>query len=78
MSEPFGFEVEYHEEESEFEPAGWCVSLPHQCDRWDIAGDYCHPMPLDDAIAEFERFIAEANEALSALRAGRNWPEVTA
>lgn len=49
------------------EPERWSVSLPHQCDLWEITrgldGD-THP----EAIASLETFIAEAQQAMVALR----------
>lgn len=71
MSGPFGFRVEWCEAEYEDETSGWNVNLPHQCDAWDIAGRYAYPLLQAEAIAELERFIAEAQEALSALREGK-------
>ncbi len=55
-------------------PNGWAVGLPHQCDCWDIAGedgvsDFGYGVPHADAVAELERFIAEAQRALVMLRA---------
>jgi hypothetical protein len=76
MSEPFGFEVQWHKSYYEDDEAGWSVGLPHQCDGWDIAGEESHPEP-DHAktVAELERFIAEAQAALDALRAGRTFAD---
>lgn len=71
MSEPFGFVVR-HEQVGD-DPAGWKIYLPHQCQEWFIAGEKygaeCAPHAV--AVAELERFIAEAQQALAALRAGR-------
>lgn len=40
----------------------WRVSLPHQCDNWDVAyGGY------DQAVTDLRQFIAEAQAALAAL-----------
>lgn len=50
---------------------GWQVYLPHQCSSWDIAGDGYEGVPHAEAVAELERFIAEAQVALAALRAER-------
>lgn len=50
---------------------GWCVSLPHQCQEWDIAGTDYDGVPHEQAIAELEAFIAQAVEALAALREQR-------
>lgn len=48
---------------------GWSVSLPHQCDRWDIAGEEYEGVPHARAVAELEQFIAEAQDALVHLKA---------
>lgn len=50
---------------------GWWVSLPHHCEEWDIAGDEYDGVPHEEAVALLERFIAEAQVALAALRAER-------
>lgn len=50
---------------------GWQVYLPHQCSTWDIAGDDYDGVPHAEAVALLERFIAEAQVALAALRAER-------
>lgn len=49
----------------------WMVKLPHQCDSWDIAGGDGYPVPHEEAVAAMERFIAEAQAALEALRERR-------
>jgi hypothetical protein len=49
----------------------WIVELPHQCDAWTIAGDNYDSVPHAEAVAELEKFIAEAQSALAALREGR-------
>lgn len=71
----FGFTVkrtEAHAFGSEHFAAGWSVSLPHQCDSWDIAGDDGYVgVPQEEAVAELESFIAEAQTALAALREHR-------
>jgi|SRR5215218_3676299 len=67
-------------------PPRWKVSLPHQCDRWAIVEDWHPPgadpqdwdswmtgTPQKEAAEILERFIAEAQEALAALRAGREY-----
>jgi hypothetical protein len=50
------------------------VYLPHVCDEWDIsgywAGNYAGLSDQQTAIADLERFIAEATHALGVLRAG--------
>lgn len=45
----------------------WSVYLPHRCDDWDIVdtGGYAEP------VAALEKFIAEAQQALEALRGMR-------
>lgn len=57
-------------------PDQWKVSLPEQHDAWTITGRdyYDSPLPHADAVAALERFIAEANEALTALRAEKEFP----
>lgn len=61
---PFGLEVKLTDK-------GWKVRLPHQCDLWDIVGEDCDGATHGEAVAELERFIAEAHEALGHLMAGR-------
>ena len=58
-------------------PDRWSVSLPNRCSwgtcySWDIAGErdgrgVSHP----EAVAELEKFIAKAQEALESLKAER-------
>lgn len=68
MSEPFGFMVRQSPANDRDDQTGWAVSLPHQCDRWDIAGEEYHPEPDHaKAVAEMQRFVAEAFAALAAL-----------
>jgi len=53
--------ITYRPETTEY----WSVSLPHQCDEWEItdcADDYAA------VVAGLEKFIAEAQQALAALR----------
>jgi hypothetical protein len=57
-----GFEVGKQEHRNAA-PA-YCVRLPHSCDHWVVA--YAHTK--DEAVAELETFIAEAQAALEALR----------
>jgi hypothetical protein len=57
------------------DPPTWKVCLPHQCDEWDIVGGYNEGLPQAEAAAELERFIAEAHQALEALRAGQEFGE---
>lgn len=68
----FNLIVQY-EDADDWSPAGWRVYLPHQCDTWDIAGEFAEPVPVEVAVAELERFILEAQEALAALRRGENY-----
>lgn len=48
---------------------GWVVYLPHQCDSWCIAAGFSEleGVPHAEAVAELERFIAEACAARDAL-----------
>lgn len=47
----------------------WGVSLPHQCDSWDVAGGYdAQSATHAHVVAGLERFIVEAQAALAALR----------
>jgi hypothetical protein len=57
-------------EHKHLDPPKWWVYLPHQCEEWTIAGSYSYDYaPVqEEAIAELERFIAEAQQALAALR----------
>lgn len=51
----------------------WMVALPHQCDSWVISSEdtWGGYEPHDVAVARLEAFIAEATEALTALRERR-------
>lgn len=71
----FGFTVHYYDyTRSGSSLTGWAVSLPHQCDDWEIADDgWPGIAPQDVAVQRLEAFIAEAQEALKHLRAGENW-----
>lgn len=42
----------------------WCVELPHQCEEWEIAD----ASSKEEALAAMEAFVANANQALEALR----------
>jgi hypothetical protein len=64
---PYGFEVVQIADPEE--PEGWCVTLPHQCDSWDITGSRYDPVPHASAVAELKDFIAEALAALVRLEA---------
>lgn len=76
MSAPFGFEVRWEPPYYDGDETGWSVALPHQCDGWDIAGEGYHP-EADHAVAvaELERFLAEGQAALDALRARRTFAD---
>lgn len=69
----FGFKVRFHKSSPYLESvtAGWVVSLPHQCDAWEITGTKWGPETKEKAIEDLSRFISEAQEALIALHAGR-------
>jgi hypothetical protein len=89
MTQPFGFTVQrtdhlYGEPVVDGtltkypHPEGlWRVSLPHQCDEWVISAGraYADGVSHTEAVAELERFIAEAQEALAALRKEREVTE---
>lgn len=60
---PFGFRIKMEDDL-------WSVSLPHQCDRWEITGED-GGVSHERAVADLERFIAEAREALEDLKAER-------
>ena len=62
----WGFSVEQKK-------SGWRVFLPHQCDEWDIAGDRYEYVSHAEAVAELRSFVAEANDALTALYAERQF-----
>jgi hypothetical protein len=51
----------------------WAVRLPHQCDAWSITGPSCYDDEVPHAVAvqRLELFIAEAKDALTALRERR-------
>lgn len=81
--QPFGFAVKQDQIRHRAEPrgpllavpgrTGWAVSLPHQCDRWEITSFGIGGVPHDQAITELEAFIAEAQTALAALRNEREF-----
>lgn len=56
----------------------WGVSLYHQCDTWDIAGDNSYGatdgVPRAEAIARLEEFLEDGALALNELRAARPYP----
>lgn len=65
----FGFKVshetytDYTAQGEPYDIEGWTVSLPHQCDCWDIAESDSH----ERAVALLRAFIDEAQEAMNAL-----------
>jgi hypothetical protein len=76
--EPFGFTVEragaydFDRKEWAVIPGQWLVRLPHHCCPLDLAhpdGDAAHA----DAVAALERFVAEAQQALAALKDEREF-----
>lgn len=77
--QPFGFKVT--KPGSDTLPSGqtygwgYRVYLPHQCSDWDIVGydGYVQTSDQAEAVAELERFIAEAQRALTALREGHEF-----
>lgn len=76
--EPFGFTVRHHDADRGRwgeEPAGWSVTLPHQCDEWriDADGAYADPTPHAVALAALDRFISEAIGAREALAERREF-----
>lgn len=49
---------------------GYAVALPHQCDEWEIAGDwhgYSSPVDLDKAIEQLASFLGHGQNALTYL-----------
>lgn len=86
MSERFRFTVEKITEgwsdDSDglvtIDPPEWTVSLPHQCDAWEIVGNddsgQLGGVSQAEAIAELERFLAEGQDALDRLRDGEVTP----
>lgn len=47
----------------------WGVSLPHQCESWDVGGGRDSSRTTHaDVVADLEQFISEAQIALAALR----------
>lgn len=61
----FGFRVDKIDRESG-DPS-YCVSLPHQCDRWYVAGDDGFGVPKALGIQQLTEFIEQANKALEEL-----------
>ena len=58
---------------------GWSVSLPHQCDRWAIAGDinYRQYVSHDEALQELRNFGNEIAAAIITLAQRRTFGEST-
>lgn len=80
MSEKFGIRVQHPRDYNDdgdlvvSDATTWRVFLPHQCDDWDIAGGrWDGGESKVDAVASLEKFIAEAQEALEALKAQREY-----
>ena len=74
MSDPFGFTVS-RDHDGEGGSERWGVSLPHQCDAWEITeGIWGHRTTHEAAVEQLEAFIAAAQVALAKLR---NKEEVT-
>lgn len=77
----FGFTVEHSRDFNDdgdrvvADTTTWRVYLPHQCDDWDIAGGRWEGgESRADAVAELEAFIAEAQQALEALKGEQEFP----
>lgn len=68
---PFGFTASYEPAEHDGDTAGWIVTLPEQYDCWTItAPSYYEPrVTKPQAVAEFRRFIAEAQQLLALIEA---------
>ena len=70
----FGFSVRHpwgwNEDEEYVERTDlWIVSLPHQCDAWQITGEgWEEGVKHDRAVLELEQFVAEAQSALARLK----------
>jgi hypothetical protein len=69
----FGFQV-IRDEAYGDKPEGWRVELPHQCDAWTIAGGLYDGTTHEEAVASLEAFIAEAQQAMVALRQKKEQP----
>ena len=57
-----GFSI-VHEPHNTPQPWDWVVQLPHQCDEWEIASG----KTAQDAIADLDTFIAEAQQTRTKL-----------
>lgn len=52
----------------------FAVSLPHQCDAWDIAGEaHYRGVSQEVAIETLTEFIEDAQRALAALTRGETY-----
>lgn len=80
----WGFAVERTDREKSYKESPplpeprFRVWLPHQCDKWEIAGDAetgdaKYYASQEDALAELDRFIDEATEAREALAKGAEY-----
>ncbi len=64
----FGFMVKSHGAE------GFSVSLPHQCQEWDVAGEHDYRgVSVTEALSALTDFIDEAESARAALVAGQEF-----
>ena len=82
FTEDYEFEVKKEEGYGEFKGVfGYSVSLPHQCDAWEIIGAEVesqeiphndgypsHPTSKELAINQMELFVKRAQEALEKLK----------
>lgn len=65
--EPFEFRVKRTTDDLDNPADLWQVSLPHQCDRWKVAGDDYTGVTHEEAVAALGRFVDEALYALAEL-----------
>ena len=80
FKEDYEFIVRKEDSYDEEHEAGYSVSLPHQCDSWEILGaedddtekhngSYpANPCSKELAVLQMELFIKRANEALQKLK----------
>lgn len=81
FTEDYDFEVIKEEGYGDFEGVfGYSVSLPHQCDSWEIVGAEVEdktdsngrypakPISKELAVSQMELFCKRANEALEKLK----------
>lgn len=66
-----------HDDDRDGYGSGYIVTLPHQCDDWQITGTdrYLELVDKDTAVKQLEEFIAEAVEALDAIRSDCSWSD---